>query len=222
MDWLECTRYLRKVNKMDSKELDIVVKGLYPIVKRNSEWITRDKLEKLSNLLKRHNYFEGTRTDLEITMAYTYLDEVNFYSKIYQVKKNILDEFKDLFNIYNWLRKTSDYQVSITIPRKEVHKVIDKILEEIIKSTKVYLIKNVNGEYNSICYNKTTGEVKGSKFRLGYNLEEIKRYLNNSPLTNNYRYATREEVDNLLKNFYGLNPKNLPEGVIVEVIIGGE
>lgn len=222
MDWLECTRYLRKVNKMDSKELDTAVKRLYSRVSVNPKEITRDKLEKLSKLLKRHNYFEGTRTDLEITMAYTYLEEFNFYHKSPRLKKNILDEFKELFRIYDWLRDMPEYKVSITISRKEVHKVIDKVLEKLPNIKYVYLIKNVNGEYHSICYNKITGEVKGSKSSIGHNLEEIKEFLNNESLTNNYRYATKEEVDNLLKNLYGLSLENLPEGVVVEVTLGGE
>lgn len=219
MDWLECIRYLRKVNKMNSKELDIVVGGLYPLVKKNFEWITRNKLEKLSKLLKRHNYFEGTRTDLEITMAYTYLDEFNFYCKLPQVKKNILDDFKELFEIYTWLRNTSDYQVSITIPREEVHKVIDKILDKIPKGKYVYIIKNIYGEFNPAIYNTNTGKISCAKVSLKDEPDEYERFLKRNKLNIEYRYASKEEAESLLENFYGLSKDNIPDDIIREVII---
>lgn len=224
MDWLECTRYLRKVNKMDDKKLNIIVEGLYPLVKENSDWITTDRLKDLKHLLVHHDYYECSTEELGSALAYTYLDICDFsgkYSTV-NIKKDVLKRFTELFTIYKWLRHTSSYKLSFIIPLSEVDKVISKLLDKILKTNKAYLIKNVNGEYSSICYNKITGEVKGSKYRLGYNLEEIKRLLNNDPLTNNYRYATKEEVDNLLMNFYGLNPENLPDGVVVEITLGGE
>lgn len=143
MDWLECTRYLRKVNKMDSKELDIVVKGLYPLVRENSDWITTDKLKDLRHLLMCHDYYEGSTEDVGFALAYKYLDICDFsgkYSTV-RIKKDVLKRFSELFTVYKWLRHTSSYELSFIIPLSEVDKVISKLLDKILKTNKVYLIK---------------------------------------------------------------------------------
>lgn len=202
---------------MDSKRLNTIVEGLYPLVKKNSKWITRNKLEKLSKLLKCHNYFEGTRIDLEISMAYTYLNECNFYCKLPQVKEDILDEFKELFAIYTWLRNTLDYQVSITIPRKEVHKVIDKVLEKLPKRVTVYFVKQLNGWYSPAEYCIESDKVNFSEALHDRGFLESKLFLLNPPKNHDgCRYANKDEVESYLTKLYGVTPKNIPDDVILE------
>lgn len=60
---------------MDDKKLNIIVEGLYPLVKENSDWITTDKLKDLKHLLGCHDYYECSTEDLGFALAYTYLDK---------------------------------------------------------------------------------------------------------------------------------------------------
>ena len=209
---------------MDDKKLNTIVEGLCPLIKKSPYLIDKDLLEDLRLLLKEHDYYEGTSELLMCTLSHTYLDLCGF-SKEYRTvddKKYVMDRFLNLFRIFNWIRHTVEFYLDIQILREEMYEVVDRLLKKMYKEIKVCYIKNLEGNYKFVKYNSKNELKLSNSTYFKDSIEYVFKSYLNSGWKGNFRYATKEEVEQYLTNLYGINPESIPDDVIIELIFEGD